>query len=70
MRPIRMVLHSSSFRGADEVQLQAIALLRELAKHIGALEMIDTEPGALPYLHIEDDRSAQINDTDYRKSWK
>lgn len=55
-RPIRLILHSSSFHGADEVQLRAIELLRELTKHIRAVDVIDTEPGALPYLHIEVDK--------------
>jgi hypothetical protein len=53
-RPIRVILHSSSFDRADKHQLLAIELLRELTKLTGALEVIDTAPGSLPYLEIED----------------
>jgi hypothetical protein len=52
-RQIRIVLHSSSFDGAHKEHLLAIQLLRDLAK-LKALEVIDTEPGALPYLNIEE----------------
>lgn len=52
-RPIRITLHSSSFDGAGEDQLRAIAMLRDLTKFT-AVEVIDTAPGALPYLEIED----------------
>lgn len=53
-RPIRIILHSTSFDRADEYQLRAIELLQELTKLTRAIEVIDTAPGALPYLEIED----------------
>jgi hypothetical protein len=53
-RPIRIILHSSSFDRADEYQLRAIQLLQELTKLTRAIEVIDTAPGALPYLEFED----------------
>jgi hypothetical protein len=54
-RPIRITLHSSSFDGADEDQMRAIELLREMTK-LTAVELIDTQPGHLPYLDIEDSK--------------
>jgi hypothetical protein len=53
-RPIRIILLSSSFEGADNEQLLAIQLLHELTKVTGVFEVIDTTPGALPYLQIDD----------------
>jgi hypothetical protein len=71
-RPIRIILHSSSFHGADREQLQAIELIRELT-NATALEVIATEPGALPYLQVDecsrDESTIPIAVTD-KKSWK
>ena len=71
-RPIRITLHSSSFDGAGEEQVRAIALLRDLTKFT-AVEVIDTAPGALPYLEIEDcnrDGSTIPIAVKHGKNWK
>ena len=52
-RPIRITFYSSSFTMAAEAELQAVDLLRELARLPG-IEAIDTQPGSLPYLEIGD----------------
>jgi hypothetical protein len=72
-RPIRIILHSSSFDRADEHQLLAIELLRELTGLTKVFEVIDTVPGALPYLEIEDcnrDGSTIPITVKDGKSWK
>ena len=71
-RPIRILLHSSSFAGADNDQLKAAELLRELTK-LTVVEAIDTEPGALPYLEIENvnpDKSSIPIIVKDGKNWK
>lgn len=50
-RPLRVTLHSSSFFGASDEDIEAINALRDLSR-FSEIQAVDTEAGMLPHLRI------------------